>query len=130
MRGRTMLRRVLAATALAAAGVLTIVSAPSAQATAVRSARISTAVSPASMSGSFNVAAFSPTKGKMGTKVTITGSGFKGTTAVAFHGKPASFRVISNTRIVATVPCGATTGRVTVSNAKGTARSARRFDIP
>ncbi|HJV49789.1 MAG TPA: S8 family serine peptidase, partial [Geothrix sp.] len=58
------------------------------------------------------VIALGPTTGPVGTLVTLTGAGFSGATAVTFNGTPASFTVISDVSITATVPAGATTGRV------------------
>src|SRR5439155_10000266 len=56
------------------------------------------------------IASFAPTSGAVGTAVTLTGSNFTGTTAVAFNGAAASFTVVSDSRIDTTVPSGATTG--------------------
>ena len=72
---------------------------------------------------------FSPRKGPMGTKVTIIGAGFRGTTKVWFHGKPAAFKVVSNTRISALVPCGTSSGRISVFTPNGIVRSATSFKI-
>ncbi len=60
-----------------------------------------------------------PTNGPVGTSVTLTGSGFIGTTGVSFNGTAATFTVNSGISITVTVPAGATTGNVTVSNASG-----------
>src|SRR5439155_1352745 len=53
------------------------------------------------------VTGFSPANGPAGTQLTITGSGFTGTTSVTFGGIPASFTVVSDSQIAATVPGGA-----------------------
>ena len=53
----------------------------------------------------------------------ILGQGFTGTTGVFLNGTPASFTVVSDTYIQATVPPGATTGFVTVETPSGTLRS-------
>ncbi|MDB5269519.1 MAG: hypothetical protein JWP58_2559 [Hymenobacter sp.] len=66
------------------------------------------------------ITGFSPTSGPAGTVVTITGTGFTGTTAVSFGGVAASFTVNSATQITATVPATALTGTVTVTNGSTT----------
>ena len=73
---------------------------------------------------------FSPGSGPVGTSVGITGSGFTDVTAVKFNGHAAtSYTVDSSTHITATVPVGATTGRVSVTTAGGTATSATNFTV-
>ena len=67
------------------------------------------------------VASVAPTSGVVGTSVTLTGSGFTGTTAVDFAGAPgASFTLVSDTQIDASVPVGAATGTIAVTNSAGT----------
>jgi hypothetical protein len=61
--------------------------------------------------------------------VTLTGSGFTSASRVSFHGHAATFSVVSATRIIATVPAGATSGIITVTTAGGMATSATRFTI-
>jgi uncharacterized repeat protein (TIGR03803 family) len=56
-----------------------------------------------------------PASGVVGAKITILGNNLTGSTSVTFNGTPATFRVISNTAITATVPVGATTGTVEVT---------------
>ena len=75
------------------------------------------------------IAAFPPSSGKVGSRVTIRGSNFIGTTAVAFNGVSASFRVLDTKFLSATVPSGATTGPVTVTNAGGAATSKKQFTV-
>jgi uncharacterized repeat protein (TIGR03803 family) len=55
-----------------------------------------------------------PTRGKVGTKVTILGTKLKGATSVSFNGTAATFTVVSSSEIDAMVPTGATTGKVRV----------------
>lgn len=74
-----------------------------------------------------SVSSFSPASGTTGTTVTLTGTGFTGTTAVRFNGANASFTVDSPTRITATVPAAATDGVITVVNGSS-ASSASSFD--
>jgi hypothetical protein len=67
------------------------------------------------------VTSFSPTSGKNGTSVTITGTNFIGATNILFGGtKAASFQVASPTTIVAVVGTGAT-GSLTVTTPFGSA---------
>ncbi|MBI5836475.1 MAG: IPT/TIG domain-containing protein [Candidatus Eisenbacteria bacterium] len=75
------------------------------------------------------VASFSPTSGTAGTSVTVTGTNFTSSTAVAFNGSSASFTVDNVTQITATVPGGATTGPISVTNPAGTGTSAGGFFI-
>ncbi|AGY57814.1 FG-GAP-like repeat-containing protein [Gloeobacter kilaueensis] len=72
------------------------------------------------------ITAISPRQGPVGTRVTITGTGFSGTTAVVFRGRlrpivKARFTVISDSEIQAIVPKGAATGRIAVITPAGTA---------
>jgi hypothetical protein len=73
---------------------------------------------------------FTPTAGPVGTTVTLTGTHFSGATAVTFNGPvAASFSVVSATQITATVPAGATTGTIAVTNPAGTGSSAASFTV-
>jgi uncharacterized repeat protein (TIGR03803 family) len=67
--------------------------------------------------------------GKVGQTGGILGQGFTGTTGVSLNGIPASFTVISDTYITATVPAGATTGYVTVATPSGTLTSNVPFHV-
>jgi RHS repeat-associated protein len=75
------------------------------------------------------ITSFTPAKGRAGTRVTITGGNFTGATSVTFRGRPATFTVNSSTRITATVPAGARTGRIAVKTPAGTGRSSTRFIV-
>ncbi len=75
------------------------------------------------------IASFTPASGTATTEVTITGSAFDGTTAVAFNGMPAVFTVDSDTQIRATVPIGASTGMISATNPDGTGFSATNFNV-
>lgn len=70
-----------------------------------------------------------PAIGKAGTPVLILGSNLKGSTGVSFNGSAASFKVVSNTEIKASVPAGATTGIVTVTTPTGTLNSNVVFTV-
>jgi uncharacterized repeat protein (TIGR03803 family) len=70
-----------------------------------------------------------PSAGKAGFHVMILGNNLSGTTAVAFNGAPATFTVISETEIEATVPAGATTGFVTAATSSGTLTSNQKFHV-
>jgi uncharacterized repeat protein (TIGR03803 family) len=70
-----------------------------------------------------------PTGGKVGTSVLIVGKGLIGTSSVKFNGVAATFTVESDTYIRATVPAGATTGKVSVVTSSGTLNSNPRFVV-
>jgi len=76
-----------------------------------------------------SITTFSPTSGAVGTVVTITGNNLKGATKVTFGGVKASFTVVSDTKITATVPTGAVTGKIKVTTAGGTASSSTNFTV-
>lgn len=76
------------------------------------------------------ITGLSPTSGPVGTTVTITGTNFSGASAVRFNGLAAkSFTVSRATKITAVVPAGATTGKVSVVKAGGTAYSVGNFTV-
>jgi hypothetical protein len=79
------------------------------------------------------VLSFLPLSGPVGTSVTITGLGFQDSspaTGVAFNGTAASsFTVDSTTQITATVPSGATTGPISVTDGEGTGSSLLDFTV-
>lgn len=75
------------------------------------------------------LAAFTPVSGAAGSVVTIRGNNFVGTTAVAFNGISASFQVLNRQFISATVPAGASTGPIKVTNLGGTATSTQSFNV-
>src|SRR4029434_3501155 len=84
------------------------------------------------------ITSFTPTFGPVGTSVKITGTNFSGTlswatfttSSVKFNTTTATtFHVDSATQITATVPTGATTGKITVTTPGGTATSAANFTV-
>jgi IPT/TIG domain len=83
--------------------------------------------------GTPTISSFTPAFGPVGTSVKITGTNFSGpgftTTSVKFNNVTASFVVNSATQITATVPTGATTGKISVTTPGGTATSATNFTV-
>jgi hypothetical protein len=76
------------------------------------------------------ITSFTPTSGPVGTVVKITGTGFTGATAVSFNNVNATtFTVDSATQITATVPAGATTGKIRVTVGGGTVTSTADFVV-
>ena len=72
---------------------------------------------------------FSPTSGAVGTVVTLTGTGLQQTTKVTFDSKSASFTVVSDTEVTATVPTGAKTGKIAITTKGGSVTSATNFTV-
>jgi uncharacterized repeat protein (TIGR03803 family) len=70
-----------------------------------------------------------PASSEIGKTIGILGQGFKGTTRVSFNGTAASFTVVSETYLTATVPHGATTGFVTVTTPSGKLKSNTKFRV-
>jgi hypothetical protein len=66
------------------------------------------------------ISGFTPTQGPIGTPVTISGYGFMGTSEVSFGTVDASFTVVNDGQINATVPDGAVTAPITVVAPGGT----------
>jgi hypothetical protein len=76
------------------------------------------------------IQSFSPTTGPVGTHVTVTGTSFTGTKTVTFGGvKATTFTVNSDSKITATVPSGAVTGKIQVATPGGTAISGTNFTV-
>ncbi|MCG8603560.1 IPT/TIG domain-containing protein, partial [bacterium] len=75
------------------------------------------------------ILSFSPTAGIEGTDVAIDGVDFTGTTEVSFGNQTASFTFISDTELISTVPFGATTGKIRVTNGDGTGESSSDFVV-
>jgi len=72
---------------------------------------------------------FSPSSGKVGTSVTITGQSLLQTTKVSFGLAKATFTVNSDTQITATVPAGAKTGKITITTPGGKVTSSGTFTV-
>jgi Subtilase family len=75
------------------------------------------------------ITGFTPPSGAVAASVVINGANFTGATAVAFNGTPAAFTVNSAIKITATVPAGATTGKIGVTTPAGSAISATNFAV-
>jgi uncharacterized repeat protein (TIGR03803 family) len=75
------------------------------------------------------ITTFSPPSGPIGTLVTITGTGLTQTTKVTFNGVSAAFTVDSDSQLTATVPTGATTGKIVVTTKGGSAVSSTSFTV-
>ncbi len=75
-----------------------------------------------------SITSFTPLQGAVGAPVVITGKNFIGVTTVKFNTTSATaFTVNSSTQITATVPAGATTGKITTTNDAGSAVSTSNF---
>ncbi len=80
-----------------------------------------------------SIMGLSPTSGPTGTSVTISGTGFNSTSTVRFNGKSSKDVVYtSSSQLEATVPTGATSGPVSVTNSTapvGTGRSLCDYEV-
>lgn len=65
------------------------------------------------------VTSITPTSGPTATEVTINGSGFASASTVSFGGTIAVFTIVSATVIKATVPSGAVSGNITITDSAG-----------
>jgi uncharacterized repeat protein (TIGR03803 family) len=72
---------------------------------------------------------FTPAKGLVGAKITLMGSAFVGTTAVKFNGTSAAYVVDASGYITATVPAGASSGTISMTNAGGITTSKNSFTV-
>lgn len=70
---------------------------------------------------------FTPSSGGPGTAVTIVGGNLAAVTNVTFNGVRATFNVVQQTNLVATVPATATTGKIRVTSPDGAADSTENF---
>ncbi|WP_257450218.1 IPT/TIG domain-containing protein [Archangium lipolyticum] len=76
------------------------------------------------------VTGLSPTSGPVGTRVTLTGTGFTGTSTVRFGGASSSrFEVLSDTQMTAEVPGGAVSGPVTLYGVAGYSLASVDFSV-
>jgi len=70
-----------------------------------------------------------PVAAKPAARVIILGNGLTGSTSVTFNGTAATFTVVSNTEITATVPTGASTGVLEVTTPSGVLKSNPVFQV-
>ncbi|MEN9637793.1 MAG: hypothetical protein RL077_6197, partial [Verrucomicrobiota bacterium] len=70
-----------------------------------------------------------PATASAGSVITLSGSGFTGATGVSFNGSAATFNVVSDTQITATVPALATSGAISVLTPAGTQSSFASFTV-
>jgi len=82
-----------------------------------------------SRSVSPRVQSFSPSSGKVGTAVTVTGTNLGGITSAKIGGVSAQFVVQSASKVIITVPTGAKSGRISVTTAGGTGSSRSYFTV-
>jgi hypothetical protein len=75
------------------------------------------------------ISAFTPTKTKPATTVTVTGKNLTGAKTVTVDGMKMKFKVDSATKIVVTLSSKAKTGSIKVTTAAGTATSAHSLSI-
>lgn len=77
------------------------------------------------------ITTFTPTTGAVGTTVTLRGALMLGTgeTTVSLNGTPATITSNTDTSIVFTVPTGATSGPITVTNSFGTTTTSTGFAV-
>lgn len=73
---------------------------------------------------------FTPGVGTVGALVTINGYSLLGVTSVAFNGATAVITATNYSQLTATVPGGATTGKITVTTTNGSAMSTTNFFLP
>ena len=79
-----------------------------------------------------SIITFSPGSGPVGATVTISGTGFSttpGLNTITFNGTATTVVSSTATRLVTTVPPGATTGAIAVTSPSGSATSASSFTV-
>jgi uncharacterized repeat protein (TIGR03803 family) len=77
-----------------------------------------------------SITSFSPTSGKVGSSVVIAGGGLTKASQVTFGGvKATTFTVNSSSKVTATVPTGAKTGKIAITTTAGTATSSGTFTV-
>jgi large repetitive protein len=75
------------------------------------------------------ITSFTPTSGLTGSTVTLTGSGFDGTTNVSVGGAVATFSHINDGQITLTVPTDAMSGIIGVVNSMGSGGTTAVFNV-
>lgn len=79
--------------------------------------------------GQPTISGFDPGSGGARATVTVTGTNFTGTTLVRLNGTSAVFAVASDTKLTFTVPVGATSGTIVITNPAGSATSTGTFTV-
>ncbi|MEJ2559487.1 MAG: Ig-like domain-containing protein, partial [Anaerolineae bacterium] len=75
------------------------------------------------------ITSFTPASGQVASVVTVNGSNFSDAVAVAINGAAASFTVVSDNMIYATVPDAGTSGQISVTNGTGIGLSTTNFTV-
>lgn len=75
------------------------------------------------------ILSFSPMNGEPGDEITVTGTDLANATRVSFNGIAGSITSNTGTSLVTTVPEGATTGKISIETAGGTAVSGDSFEV-
>jgi hypothetical protein len=75
------------------------------------------------------ITGFTPTSAMVGAVVSVTGVNFTRATSVEINGMAAPFSVVSNVRIDASVPSGATDGPIAVTNEAGVAATSETLFV-
>ncbi|HLO68743.1 MAG TPA: IPT/TIG domain-containing protein [Holophaga sp.] len=75
------------------------------------------------------ITSFTPAEGQVGATVTLTGTGFDGTTSVSVGGATATYSRQSDTKITLTVPDDAMSGIIGVKNGKGSGGTTTSFYV-
>jgi len=97
---------------------------------ASNNATVLISVSPAVVGAVPSITSFSPTSGPVGTQVTIVGNNFSGSTQVVFNSTAAaSFSIDSDMQMRTTVPAGASTGKISITNNSGIGTSTNNFSV-
>jgi len=75
------------------------------------------------------ITSFTPTSAKPKASITITGTNLKGAKTVKVDGMSAKFKVDSATKVVATLPTKAKSGKIVVTTAGGKATSSDSIKV-
>jgi len=84
------------------------------------------------LAGGVAISLFAPSAGAVGATVQVFGKGFGPTitqNSLLFNGRPSTITAAAPNRLVATVPAGATTGRISLTAPSGSATSSRLFRV-
>lgn len=75
------------------------------------------------------ITSYAPTSGPVGSQVVITGTGLVQLKKITFNGVTATFTSNSATQVTATVPLGATTGKISITTLGGAATGPGTFTV-